>query len=213
MLIETANDGVIVIQDGMIKFVNPIVIKITGYSAEELFSRKFHEFIYEEDRKMVYSNYERRMKGEIFESRYSFRILTKDSEMKWVDFSSAKMEWEGKPSVLAFLTDITERRNAEKKLMEAEQKNSALAMAVTANHEINQPLMIISGNLEFLELYCGKDEKNEKYIKRIKESISRIDNILKKMRDIEQTENLEFQQYAGGRSMINIGESKPVEDE
>jgi len=212
LLIETANEGVVVIQDSYMKYLNPIVVEITGYSEAELKAKPFSEFISEEDKERVYNSYLNRINGEDTESRYNFRLIRKDSAIKWIDVSSVMMEWEGHPAILSFLTDITERKIAEKKLIEAEQRNTALAMAITANHEINQPLMMISGNLEFIQAVCNKDLICEKYIKRIQEAVNRIDMILKRMRDIELNENIEFQEYAGEDSMISLNTQTRTEE-
>lgn len=95
-------------------------------------------------------------------------------------------------------------KDSEKQLLDAERKNSALAMAVTANHEMNQPLMVISGNIDILEMKVSQDNSLHKYFTKIRDSISRIDDILHKMRDLSKRENIEFVKYTGGEDMVNL---------
>jgi signal transduction histidine kinase len=45
VLVENANEAIIVTQDGLLKYVNPKTVEIAGYSKEELTSRPFVEFI------------------------------------------------------------------------------------------------------------------------------------------------------------------------
>ena len=46
LLIENANEGVLVAQGSLIRFVNPMMIKITGFTEEELITRPFMDFIH-----------------------------------------------------------------------------------------------------------------------------------------------------------------------
>ncbi len=73
--------------------------------------------------------------------------------------------------------------------------SAALAMAITASHEINQPLMVIVGNLELLqESLKDKDisEKQKNYMQNIKLSVERVTRILEKF---QTTKDVQFQDY------------------
>jgi len=45
LLVENANEAILVVQDGMLKFVNRMTAELSGYSEQELTSRPFLEFI------------------------------------------------------------------------------------------------------------------------------------------------------------------------
>jgi PAS domain S-box-containing protein len=107
----------LVAQDGIIKFFNPKCENAMGYSKDELISRPFAEFIYPDDKKMVVDNYLQRLKGESVPQSYAFRILDKDGNIRWMEISAVLISWEGKPATLIFLTEITERKQAEEKLL------------------------------------------------------------------------------------------------
>jgi len=69
---------------------------------------------------------------------------------------------------------------------EQEQLNATLAMAVTANHQINQPLMLLQGNVDLLKVLLSKQPENSKAIEslnRIEHHIDEIDNVLTKFRE------------------------------
>ena len=44
LLIDTSNEGILVIQDGKLRFVNKKVLDVTGYSKEELLAKPFPAF-------------------------------------------------------------------------------------------------------------------------------------------------------------------------
>lgn len=94
----------------------------------------------------------------------------------------------------------------QKELVLTEQKNAALAVAITANHEINQPLLIIQGNLELIKLKLGDDSQFDKYLDSTNEAINRISEILKKMRELENSHKINFLSYADNVDMIDIND-------
>lgn len=116
LLVETANEGVIVAQDGRLKFVNPKMIEISGYTKEELLSAPFIDFVYPDDRSIVIGNYLKRLSSGHADLRYQFRIQTKDSQIRWAEVSGATIQWEGNPATFNFLTDITERKIIEQEI-------------------------------------------------------------------------------------------------
>jgi PAS domain S-box-containing protein len=115
-LVENANQAIVISQDGMVKYFNPQTLEWTGYSEKELMTRPFIEFIHPEDRDFVMNEYQDRISGVKKSSHYSLRMLTKSGEVKWAAVNSALFEWEGKPSALTMLTDITEQKEIEKAL-------------------------------------------------------------------------------------------------
>lgn len=117
LLINNANESIIVAQDGLLKFVNPMTLDLLeDYSEQELIDRPFPEFIHPDDRNMVVENCRRRIANEAVLPRYAFRVVTREGIVKWVEINAALIEWQGKPATLNFLTDITERMRAEKEV-------------------------------------------------------------------------------------------------
>jgi PAS domain S-box-containing protein len=125
MLVENANETIIVAQDGMLKFINRRCGKITGYSEQELTSRPFMEFVHPEDRDTVAQLYLRGLMGDLYQSRYSFRLITKDGSIRWVEVDAVLINWNGKPAILNFLSDITKRKQVEEALRSSEEKFSS----------------------------------------------------------------------------------------
>lgn len=123
LLVETANEGVLVAQGNSLRFVNPMMLEITGYTEDELHSKPFLDFIHPDDRELVQSNYVKRLSYDPVEPRYQFRIFTRDKEIKWVEVSGAAIDWDGSLATFNFMTDITERKKTEQEL---ERKNAEL---------------------------------------------------------------------------------------
>ncbi|MFX1519408.1 MAG: PAS domain S-box protein [Promethearchaeota archaeon] len=126
VLIDNAGEGILVVQDGMVVYANPHVMKVTGYSLEELSSKLFVEFIHPDDREMVIEYHINRLKGEKVAPVYSFRNIDKEGNIRWAEANVVTINWDGIPASLIFIKDINEQKKAEKALKESEEKYSML---------------------------------------------------------------------------------------
>lgn len=113
-IFENANEAIVVVQDSRLLLFNPEFLKLSGYSEEEIKDRPFAEFIHKDDSEKVSDYYQKRLGGAEVPEVYPFRIVAKNREIKWVEFHVVGIDWEGKPAILAFLFDITERKELEK---------------------------------------------------------------------------------------------------
>ncbi len=130
-LVENAAEAIVIVQDGMMKFVNRMASEIIGYSKQELLSMSFIEFIHQDDRAMVGERYLRRLKGDVSIPKYAFRSMHKDGSFKWVEINAVLVTWEGKPATLNFLADITERKQAEETLRDSREELYRLLNSIT----------------------------------------------------------------------------------
>lgn len=121
LLADGAMEGILVAQDGMLRFANPRALEIIGYTEPELLDTPFTNFIHPDDREMVLDRHYRRLKGEVLPSRYPIRILSKDGAQKFIEIDSGMIAWDKKPATLVFLTEITERVAMENALRESEE--------------------------------------------------------------------------------------------
>ena len=114
ILVENANEAILVAQDGMLKFANSRTFSMLGYSEDEVLSTPFAEFIHSEDRDMVLNRHLKRIRGDHVPDIYDFRLITKTGEIKWIELNGIKISWENKPASLNFLSDVSARKEAER---------------------------------------------------------------------------------------------------
>jgi PAS domain S-box-containing protein len=162
VVVENALEAVVIAVDGMIKFSNHSGEILTGYAQEELTSRPFTEFIHPDDRGMVIDRHLRRMKGEDIPNIYSFRIVDKAGNNKWVELSAVLITWEGKPAILNFLTDVTDRKRLEEERQRVDKLESVGLLAGGIAHDFNNILTSILGNISLanMEAAPGSELKN-----------------------------------------------------
>ncbi|HEX5372587.1 MAG TPA: diguanylate cyclase [Aquabacterium sp.] len=118
LLVEAANEGICVAQDGVIKFANPKLLEIVGVSLSELIDQSFLNFIDEADHELVLANHRKRLTGLANDLKYPMRIVTRHHGVRWCEISGVLFEWQGRPATLNLLTDITERRQMEERIRE-----------------------------------------------------------------------------------------------
>ncbi|MEJ2697125.1 MAG: PAS domain S-box protein [Candidatus Sulfobium sp.] len=132
LVVENASEGILIIQDGFFRFLNPKAVKIMGRPYQELTSKSFIEFIHPDDRDIVMENHLRKLKGDSLPLVYSCRILDAGGNTKWVEANPVLITWMGRPATLTFFSNITERKRAEERLMLLEsaiqQTNDAIVI-------------------------------------------------------------------------------------
>ncbi|OPY38209.1 MAG: sensory histidine kinase AtoS [Methanoregula sp. PtaU1.Bin051] len=126
LLFETASEGILVAQGDRMVYVNAAMIRLLGYPEDVITSRPFTDFIHPDDRELVLSRHLQRMRGEAPPTGYIFRIITQEGQEKWVRISSTRMNWSQKPASLSYLTDVTEQKKAEERLIAANREYIAL---------------------------------------------------------------------------------------
>ena len=122
LVVDNANEGIVITQDGMLKFVNPQARDFTGLSGNSGKSGSFSEYIHPDDRQMVIEHHRKRLSGEEIPRIYSLRMIDREGNVRWVQNNGVLIEWEGRPATLNFLLDITARKQALDALAESEEK-------------------------------------------------------------------------------------------
>ena len=105
--------GIVVTQNGLIKYVNQATADMSGYTRSELLEHAFMPLVDEPDRPRVTELHGRRMRGEESESSYVMGVMRKDGVVRQWQVYVSNVEWEGKTSGLGSFVDITERQAAQ----------------------------------------------------------------------------------------------------
>lgn len=97
-------------------------------------------------------------------------------------------------------------KNAQEELVKSKRLAAIGEVIASVNHEINNPLMIISGNAQFLEMSMeGYPADLRERLKAIIEETERISRVTRKLREIK---NPVVEDYtSSGEQMINLDKS------
>lgn len=136
---------------GVITFINPVAMRITGFSENEIIGAHYLDFIHPEYREQAQSIYLRQYENQIPATYHEFPILTKAGNEVWLGQNTHLLR-EG-DSIVGFQSiarDISERRKAEALLREAfEKQQQILATATTGIFTIDTNRIVTGVNDEF----------------------------------------------------------------
>ena len=125
-LVERAKDGITIIQDTLLKYVNPYFAEVMGYTTQELINTPFTDYVYPEDLAKITDYHNRRMSGEDVQQIYETAIVAKDGKKINIEVNAGLIMYGGKVADLVLIRDITERVRMEGALRESELKNRTL---------------------------------------------------------------------------------------
>jgi two-component system cell cycle sensor histidine kinase/response regulator CckA len=198
LLVENAIDATFIAQDGVIKSANHKTEAMMGYSLEELATTPFNTFIHPDDRDMVLDRYRRRLSGEEVPTAYTFRIITRDGKELWVQPNSTLTAWEGKPAILSFMQDITEKKRIEEQLIQTQRMEFLATLAGGIAHDFNNILMGIQGNISLMLLGKTSDDPDYKRLKSIEQEVRTAADLTRQLLRFAQGGN-----YGAKRTNIN----------
>jgi PAS domain S-box-containing protein len=189
LVAETAPCAIWILQGEKLVYVNCHAESLSGYSREELFSMNAWELVDPEFRTMGEQRYGARLRGENPEPRYQFRIRTKAGELRWLDFSGARTNFEGKPAILATAFDITAIKRAEQQLLERTIYLDALIA--------NSPLGIVTKDEQNRVVFCNPAFERMFHYSQDELQGKDIDSIVAP-HDLEEASRMTFAVHGGG---------------
>lgn len=113
VLAETAASAIFIYQGDGFRYVNPATEMLTGYMRGELLKMQFTDIIHPACRGLVRDRYLQRGPSDTVPLRTEFKIVTKNGEERWIDFSVGLIKYEGEAATLGTAFDITERKRVE----------------------------------------------------------------------------------------------------
>jgi PAS domain S-box-containing protein len=139
--------------DGYFKRVNPAFERLLGYTEQEALARPFVEFVHPDDRERTRAELSRRYRGKTaisFQNRY----VHKDGSHRWIEWTAVPVVEERLNYAVA--RDVTERRQAETDLREAEERTRALAEEQAA---LRRVATLVAQSTPSLELFAAVAEE------------------------------------------------------
>ena len=159
---EKINMGVVIIQDGVIRFANSKFAAITRFEKEELIGKRFVQLISPEWKLLF----------EINENpEYEIEILSKDGEKIPVEVSVSLIEFNDAPAEMAIVRDISEQRQLEEELFRRQEELIAMTYELEQSnylkdlfldimrHDLLNPIGVARN---FVELLLEEESDTEK---------------------------------------------------
>ncbi len=197
--------GIIIRQHDSIKYVNDAAINIFGYPIEDVkeWSNEYitEKCIYAEDLPYIRENRRTERVKDLEKKQYlSYRIITKSGKLRWVDQYSKIILYQGEISELITIVDMTEKKEAERIIIEENKKLLELDkirrdFLIRASHELKTPLNSIYSTSEFLIHHSEEilDEKLRKFLEIIYKGGKRLKTLIENLLDVSRIESVKIE--------------------
>ncbi len=119
-VVEGSLQGIGIHQNGQIVYANSAMARIFGYaSADDLIGKSaFEAFVAPEEREHLRARTSAVYAGQEVKPHPGWRGFRRDGQEIYVSATAHIAEWQGRPAVVSFYLDITERKVAERRLAE-----------------------------------------------------------------------------------------------
>lgn len=124
---DNSHEAILIVQDGVIKVANPAAARLSEQPLEALLGRPFLELIHPEDQRHALDLYNRRLAGDTAERSMVMRTLRPGGGILVLEAHSMPVEWQGRPAVLAFLGDVTDREQVRSDAQEMSRRLARIA--------------------------------------------------------------------------------------
>ena len=160
--------------------VNNAAVEVLGYSREELLSMKIYDIDHSLDPNVI-----RRLAKEMpADERQVFETVhtAKDGKNVPVEISSSLVTYRGKRAILSIARDITERKNAEKKvelvmndLVKINEKLGVIGKLT--RHDARNKLAVIANNVYLAKMALEANPNASEYLEDIKSAVYQMEKI------------------------------------
>jgi PAS domain S-box-containing protein len=193
-VVESAPDGVVILQRGRIVFMNELAAQLLGAGTpQQGLGTMITDHLMPEDAAIAAERIGRMMQtGESFEP---LEYRPKTNPERIVEIKSILVDHEGEPAVLAFARDVSARKRIEQELVRADRLSSIGMMSAAVAHEINNPLAYVQLCLQYLErelpgvVSAGDRERMLEQVRNASHGIDRVATIVRDLRSFARSDD------------------------
>lgn len=199
-LVERANDGICIIQDGRVAYANARLCEILDYEHATVQQQPFLAFAHPDGLAALNGKCDLISDG-LDQEVYETLLADGAGAAVAVEINAGKIAYLNRPASLVLVRHIGDRKKAEQEHLEREKFKSILEVAGTVCHELNQPMQVVLGYAEMILMNAPRDLPHYHQLQVMKEQAERMARITAKLSRISHYVK---QDYADGLSIIDL---------
>ena len=102
-VVERANDGIVIIQEGHLAYANPSICSIMGFDLQKIVGRPFWDFLHPDEVDLIKDRHQRRMNGEESAEVYETALQDSHGARTDVELNVGLISYGGKPAELVIV--------------------------------------------------------------------------------------------------------------
>lgn len=106
-LFDRAGEGITIVQDQRVRYVNPRAAALLGYTAEEITDTLFVHYVDPDQLPKLAEMYKRRVAGEDVPPMYETTLVHRDGTKINISIKAGFIIFEGKPADFAILNEVS----------------------------------------------------------------------------------------------------------
>jgi PAS domain S-box-containing protein len=180
-LVEGANDGIMISQGGVFKFVNKKLADMLGFTVSDLVGGPITRTMFPDDAPDLLGHYRQRVTGRVPREIYQARLRMRSGRELPVEFNAVTIEYDGEPASLSFVRDLSERLRLQSEIVI--EKETAELYNDVLTHDVSNLLHTILGNLDLLgdaamaRLPAMREQHRQKAIANARRCATLIDRV------------------------------------
>jgi len=144
-LVESARDGICIIQDRKLVYVNPQLVRMTGYPAADTLGTEFSDYVQPEELEKVTIAYEGLMSGRVDTQQLETSLVHKNGSRIAVGINAGAIPYGGRRALMLLIRDITEHKRWEEAMREGERLEAMRSVAGGVAHNFDNIINVIRG--------------------------------------------------------------------
>ncbi|WP_321504208.1 PAS domain-containing sensor histidine kinase [uncultured Methanoregula sp.] len=207
-LTEHSPTGIVIVQEGKIRFSNPAFLAFSGFAPAEVMGKDLMQFIDPADRERFLGFSAGWNKTSPGPDNAKFHFITKENQKRIGSFFTIPVTHIGKTATMINIVDISEMQKLEDKIrLDNERRRGVI---ITVAHEMRTPLQPILGYLNLLisdPAGFSITDETKKILERCLASVDRERVIINQMLELSVLESGKLQPSYSGFSLSELMKS------
>ena len=203
-LAEKLPNMVFINKNGRVVYANERCSDLTGYTREEFYSPDFdfRSLIARDSLTMIEANFKKHLLGKEV-NPIEYGIITKGGVRKDVYITTKLITYESEQAILGIITDLTERKDLERRLGQSQKMEAIGQLAGGIAHDFNNLLIGIMGYSDLILSQLGTDDPLRNDALEIRKAADRAASLTRKLlvfgsREMLQRKTVDLGDILGG---------------